>query len=77
MRTTPSPTASGKIALRGLQRDGRRHDAREAVDVAADDHHGADLGRRAAEAREQDGDQREARIPQQRATRAIGPTCMA
>ena len=60
------PDGERQIALRCLERDGRRHHAREAVDVAADDHDRANLGRRPAEAGEQDGDEGEARIPEQR-----------
>src|SRR5262245_31933604 len=55
-----------QISLRGLQRNRRGHDPREAVDVAADDHDGADFGSGAAEAGEQDGHERRARIPQER-----------
>ena len=58
-----------QVAFGGLQRDCRRHRAGEALDVAADDDDGADFRRRAAEPGEQSGDEREARIPDQRATR--------
>src|SRR5262249_61099957 len=44
------PHGERQIALRGLERDRGRHGAGEAVDIAADDHDGADLGGGAAEA---------------------------
>ena len=45
-----------QVALAGLERDGRgRHHARDAVDVAADDHHRADFGDRAAEPGDEHG----------------------
>ena len=55
-----------QVALRCLERDRSRHHARDAVDVAADDHHGADFGDRAPERREHDRHQREAQVVQQR-----------
>ena len=51
------PHGERQVALRGLERDGGRHHAGEAVDVAADDHHRADLRDRAAERGEYDGDE--------------------
>ena len=60
------PDRERQVALGGLQRDRRGHGAGEAVDVAADDDDGADLGGGAAEAGEQRGHQAEARIPDQR-----------
>ena len=45
----PETERERQIALARLERDRGRHHARHAVDVAADDHHGADLGRGAAE----------------------------
>src|SRR5688500_4700607 len=50
----PQPERERKVALRRLERDGRGHHARDAVDVAADDHHRAHLGDRAPERREDD-----------------------
>ena len=61
-----------QVALAGLERDRRRHHPRDAVDVAADDHHRADFRDRAAESRQQHGGQRKARVPQQRHRRAEG-----
>src|SRR5262249_25063270 len=46
-----------QVALRGLERRRGGHHAGEAVDVATDDHHGADLRGGAAETGEQRGDQ--------------------
>ena len=64
--TMPSAERERQVALGGLERDRRGHHARHAVDVAADDHHRADLGRRAAEAGEHRRDEREADVPEQR-----------
>src|SRR5882724_595264 len=55
-----------EIALAGLERDRRRHHARDMVDVAADDHHRADFGRSSAETGEHGRYQAEAAVPQQR-----------
>ena len=63
-----------QVALAGLERDRGRHHARDAVDVAADDHHRADLGDRAAEAGEHDASPaRSARPTAASAPRASGP----
>ena len=59
-----------EVALGDLERDRRGHDAGHMVDVAADDHHRADLGDGAAEAREHGGQQAVAAIPEQRRQRA-------
>ena len=48
----PEPQRERQVALARLERDRRRHHARDAVDVAADDHDGADFGGGAAEARQ-------------------------
>jgi hypothetical protein len=55
-----------QVALAGFQRDGGGHHARHAVDVAADDHHRADFGDGAAEARQPRRAQRKAAVPEQR-----------
>ena len=73
--TMPSAERERQVALARLERDRRRHHARDAVDVAADDHHRADLGDRAAEAGEQHRDQRKPRVPEQR--RGRGATACA
>src|SRR5579864_4974682 len=52
-----------KVALACFERDRRRHDARDAIDVAADNDHRAYLAGGAAEACHHDGEQREAEIP--------------
>ena len=39
------PERERQVSLARLERDGGRHDARDAVDVAADDDDGADFGR--------------------------------
>ena len=54
-----------QVALAGFQRDRGGHDAGEAVDVAAHDHHGADLRDGAAEAGDQHREQRIALVPGQ------------
>ena len=61
--TRPSPMRERQVALRGLQRDRGGHGAGEAVDIAADDDDGADLGGGAAEAGEQRGGEAEAARP--------------
>src|ERR1051325_1103836 len=58
-----------QVALGGLERDGGGHDSRHAVDIAADDHDGAHLGRRASQAGEHRRDEREARVPHEREAR--------
>ena len=62
----PETECERQVALGGFQRDGGRHHARHAVDVAADDHHRADLGARAPEPRKNCGEQREANVPEHR-----------
>ena len=59
-----------QIALRGLQRDRRRHHPRHMIDIAADDHDRADLGARPAEAGEERGHEAEAAVPEQGQDRA-------
>ena len=59
--TTPSAERQRQVALAGLQRDRGGHHARDAVDVAADDHHRADLGHGAAERRSSTHRQRRAK----------------
>ena len=54
----PQPEAEGKVALAGLERDGRRHGAGEPPDVAADDDDRPDLGDGAAECRQEGGQER-------------------
>ena len=75
MRTMPEPERERQVALARLERDRRRHDASDAVDVAADDHDGADFGGGAAEPRQHDRDERIARVPEQRCRR--GRRCRA
>src|SRR6185436_7958035 len=55
-----------QIALARLESDRSRHHARDAIDVAADDHHRADLRNRAPESCKQYGRKRKPGVPQQR-----------
>ena len=71
--TMPESDRERQVALRGFQRDRRRHCAGEAFDIAADDDDRADFRRGAAEAGQQRGDQREAGVPDQRGDAAGGP----
>ena len=52
-----------QISFRCFERDGGCHDAREAVNIAADDHDRADFGGGASEAGEQDREERKASVP--------------
>src|SRR5579862_254734 len=58
-----------QVALARLERDRRRHHARDAIDVAADDDHRPHFRGGATEAREQHRQQRKARVPQKRQRR--------
>src|SRR5471032_324694 len=59
-----------QVALGGLQRDRGGHHARDAVDVASDDHHRAHFGGGAPEYREDHREERQAQVPQERRHRA-------
>ena len=63
-RIMPKASASN-IALGGLERNRGRHGPRHVVDIAADDHHSADLGDGPAEACKDRGNQAIAAVPQQ------------
>jgi hypothetical protein len=65
-RTSPRPSASGKSPLLVSRRDCSRHHARDAINVAADDDDGADLGGGRPNPASTTGDERIARVPQQR-----------
>ncbi len=65
-RTSAEAQRQRQVALRRLERDRRGHHPGDAVDVAADDHHRAHFGYRAAEPRQHDRHQRKAQVPQQR-----------
>src|SRR5436190_8162117 len=64
------PEGERQVALARLERDRGGHDARDAVDVAADHHHRADFGSRAPAGGEGHGEERIAKVPQERADRA-------
>src|SRR5579871_963069 len=55
-----------EVALGGLERNGGRHHARDAVDIAADDNDRADFRARPAEAGEHHREERKAHVPQHR-----------
>ena len=63
-KNEPQPHRQRQIALGGFKRDRGRHGAGEAVDIAADDHHRADLGGGSSKTCQQRGEQAKARIPQ-------------
>ena len=67
--TMPRRERERQVALGRLERDRGGHHARDAVDVAADDHHRADLGDRAAERGEQHGRDRAALVQQRSSAR--------
>src|SRR5689334_10994665 len=52
-----------QVALAGLERDGGGHDARDAIDVTANDHDRPDLRGGTAKPGQNDGNQGEARVP--------------
>src|SRR5947207_1853860 len=70
----PEPERERQIALARFKRNRRRHDARDAIYIAADDHHRSYFGDRAAESREQHRGERITCIPEERhrAPRNIG-----
>ena len=71
--TMPAPSPAAGRPCWSLERDAGGHHARDAGDVAADDHHRAHLGDGAAEGGDQDGQHRPAVVQQhQQRAQAIG-----